>query len=114
VTATTEALTITAVGMGLVFLALGIVLLTMILLQKIFSRPAKAAPAALPAEETPPAHPAVPPMAAMSEEVAAIAVALARAMAEETAGPAPAGLSAWAGAGRYRQLNQPLMREKKR
>jgi len=110
---TIQGLTITAVGMGLVFLALGIVLLTMILLQKIF--PQKAAARNETAQENE-AEPAAAPAEAVlaSEKVAAISVALAYVLAEERAGATPVCPSAWAAIGRSRQLNQPLARERKR
>jgi len=95
-------LAITVVGMGLVFLALGIVFLAMIVLQRVFS---------------PPPAPAVEAPAAgrSAEKIAAIGLALARALAEERSSISPAGpSSAWAAAGRSRALNRPRSRETKR
>jgi len=102
--ATVQALYITAVGMGLVFLALGIVLLAMLALRKAFPRRDVA-----PAGETSQAEVSRPTPA----QVAAIAVALARSRAEARRPAAPAGPSGWLSVGRSRQLQQPLSRERK-
>ena len=100
---------ITGLGMGLVFLTLGAILLLMVLLVRLFpSKAAKESPA-----------PAAPVATDLEQEkVAAISVALARALLEDRMPPAvgrgsAAGQdSSWAAAGRQRQLNQPRSREK--
>jgi Na+-transporting methylmalonyl-CoA/oxaloacetate decarboxylase gamma subunit len=111
VTTFTQGLTITAIGMGLVFLALGIVMLMMVLLQRIFS-PAPGSNDALDSENMP----TLPD--AEAGRLAAIGAALALALAEESAAWSPAAASdgrhrGWAVLGRYRQLHAPRTREKR-
>lgn len=109
----THGLYITVIGMGLVFVTLGVILLLMALLTKLF-------PVKIPiaqkfqtkttAEESPDID---------IEKIAAISAALIKAMTEER-GMAPLPetiipeikLNAWVTNGRARQLNHPKTRNK--
>jgi len=113
VSTVTQGLYITVIGMGLVFLTLGIILLLMILLTKIF--PAKDAEPT----ETHPSPSRAEPTDIERKKVAAISVAIEWALAEEHRFHSPAAsfvprseLTGWAAAGRSRQLNAPRSREK--
>ena len=110
-TTATKNRTITAMGPGLLFLALGIVMLAMALLRRILS-PAPGSADASSSDNAPLIT------SAESDKLAAISAALALALAEESAvwspTAAPDGrLRGWGVAGRYRQLHAPRSREKR-
>ena len=97
---------------GLVFLTLGAIYLLMTLLVRFL--PPKNAPAVAQKSTSSPV-----PEHQNGEKVAAVSVALARALADESVAlPTPAAeasdrASGWVAAGRNRQLTHPQSREKK-
>jgi sodium pump decarboxylase gamma subunit len=109
-------LVITVLGMGLVFLTLGAIYLLMKLLVRLI--PPKNVPATAPVPVAAPVS-APAPKDLESEKIAAISVALARALADESRILAATGhkasdrASGWVAAGRTRQLNHPQSREKR-
>ena len=109
----TQGLYITVIGMGLVFITLSFILLLMTLLTKLF--PVKIPiPKKFQPEPTTDESPEIE-----IEKVAAISIALVKAMTEERRmSPLPETiipeirLSAWVTYGRARQLNHPKSRNK--
>jgi len=106
---------ITVLGMGLVFLTLGAIYLLITLLVKLL--PPRTAPAVPHVSAPAPDEPAGGDLE--GEKIAAIGIALARALADEPNALAPTGAevsgraNSWVAAGRTRQLNHPQSREKK-
>ena len=116
----TQGAYITVVGMGLVFLALGLILLVMILLQRAFPAKTDTVESGA-AADIAPATESAPAAGIEKEKIAAISLALAQAMADEKRHVLPAGaelggssVSGWLLAGRSRQLHHPHSREKTR
>ncbi|MEA3459353.1 MAG: OadG family protein [Chloroflexota bacterium] len=96
--ATTQGIYVTVLGMAILFVALGILMLATMALERLF-RPQAVEEAPAKPEEVPSGD---------KEKVAAMAVAIASLLGEEArpeAVPSPeGGLSSWAFWGRYRQL----------
>lgn len=103
--------TITIVGMGLVFLALGAILLLMKLLTWLFP-PGETAAGSPQTDVT-----LVGNGDLHDEKIAAISAALALALDEAQVGhsqqESPLPIDAWVAAGRSRQLSHPMSRERR-